>query len=592
MKIRINDREIEAKAGDLLREVLLANDILFDFPCGGGGSCGQCTVEIEPASGVVGPSRHGLPLACKAVLQANCSVRLREQAGAWVGAAVTGEVLTDEADRLVRKLSIALSPPSLADQRSDWSRLRDAFRAEGIEAEVPDPVVLGDLAPRLRSDGWKADFLVEGRGLLAPWSREKAYYGFAVDLGTTTIDVALYDLETGEQKGRQTLFNRQVAYGADVISRAEAFRRYRSDVRSAASSTIAEAAEALLEEAQVAAANVVRTVVVGNPIMVHILLGLDPFQLTQAPYIPLIADPVRRPPAEFGWAFQAKGMVETLPLISAYVGADTVGVIVALGLSNETRTSLALDVGTNGEIVLARGGRLTATSAAAGPAFEGAQISCGSRAVAGAITHVTVDSEGVTYRVLGGGPGRSICGTALIMAVAGMLDRGVIDETGRIVEAADIPAAALRERLFEHEGLPAFALTEDRRVFITQKDVRELQLAKAAIRTAIESLLEETETAWSQIERVHLAGNFGAGMSISSEMRIGLLPPMPRERVDAVGNAALRGAALALLSRSSREEAFRAARLCSYVELAGRPEFQQRFADAILFSSGADWGGP
>ena len=592
MKIRVNDRELEAKAGDHLREVLLANDILFDFPCGGGGSCGQCTVEIEPASGVVGPSRQGLPLACKAVLQADCSVRLREQAGGWVGAAATGEVQTDEADRLVRMLSIALSPPSLADRRSDWSRLRDALHAEGIEAEVPDPVVLGDWAARLRSDGWRADFLIEGGGLLAPWAREKAYYGFAVDLGTTTIDVALYDLGTGELKGRQTLFNRQVAYGADVISRAEAFRRCPSEVRSAASSVIAEAAEALLEEAQVAAANVVRTVVVGNPIMVHILLGLDPFQLTQAPYIPLIAEPVRRPPAEFGWAFQAQGMVETLPLISAYVGADTVGVIVALGLSNETRTSLALDVGTNGEIVLARGGRLTATSAAAGPAFEGAQISCGSRAVAGAITHVTIEPEGVTYRVLGGGPCRSICGTALIMAVAGMLDRGVIDETGRIVEAADIPSAALRERLFEHEGLPAFALTEDRRVFISQKDVRELQLAKAAIRTAIESLLEETGTAWSQIEYVHLAGNFGAGMSISSEMRIGLLPPMPRERVDAVGNAALRGAALALLSRSSREEAFRAARLCSYLELAGRPEFQQRFADAILFSSGADGEGP
>jgi len=168
-----------------------------------------------------------------------------------------------------------------------------------------------------------------------------------------------------------------------------------------------------------------------------------------------------------------------------------------------------------------------------------------------------------------------------------MLDRGVIDETGRIVEAEEVGSQALRERLFEREGLLAFALTEDRSVFITQKDVRELQLAKAAIRTAIESLMAETGTAWSQIERVHLAGNFGAGMSVSSEIRIGLLPPTPLERVDTVGNAALRGAALVLLSRSGREEACRAARLCRYVELAGRPEFQQSFADALLFSWGA-----
>jgi uncharacterized 2Fe-2S/4Fe-4S cluster protein (DUF4445 family) len=584
LKVRIEDRVFEARPGDALRDVLLANDILFDFPCGGGGSCGQCTVEVEPASGVEGPLHNGLPLACQAVLRADCTVRLREQAGEWVGAAATGEVEIDESDRLVRKLTLTLSPPSLEDQRSDWSRVSEALTTAGIESTDPAPAMLGDLAERLRSDDWKAHLLVEGKSVLGPFPRQKACYGFAVDLGTTTVDVGLYDLETGNQVGRRTLFNKQVAYGADVISRTAAFRKDGSAVRLAASSTIAEAAETLLEERQVPTASVVRTVVVGNPIMLHILLGLDPFQLTQAPYIPLITDTVRRPPAEFGWSFQGKGVVETVPLISAYVGADTVGVIVALGLVAKTGISLALDVGTNGEIVLARGGQLAATSAAAGPAFEGAQISCGSRAIAGAITHITVKPTGVTYRVLGGGPGRSICGTALIMAVAGMLDCGVVDDSGRIVDPEEVSSENLRERLFERDGLPAFALTEDRSVFITQKDVRELQLAKAAIRTAIDSLLEETGTAWPQIERVHLAGNFGAGMSISSEIRIGLLPPTPLERVDAVGNAALRGAALVLLSRSSREEALRAARLCRYVELAGRPEFQQRFADALLFS--------
>jgi uncharacterized 2Fe-2S/4Fe-4S cluster protein (DUF4445 family) len=203
--------------------------------------------------------------------------------------------------------------------------------------------------------------------------------------------------------------------------------------------------------------------------------------------------------------------------------------------------------------------------------------------VAGAITHVAVLPDGVRCRVLGNGPGRSICGTALIMAVAGMLERGVIDETGRIVDAADVPDASLRERLFARDGQPAFALTDDRDVFITQKDVRELQLAKAAIRTAIESLLAESGIAWSDVDRVHLAGNFGAGMSVSAEMRIGLLPPGPIERVDAVGNAALRGAALVLLSRSSRDLAAEAAGACRFVELAGRPEFQERFAEAMLF---------
>ncbi len=583
MKVVVDDRILDAEPGARLRELLLANDILFDFPCGGRGSCGQCTVEVEPPSAVAGPLRHGRPLACKAVLLADCTVRLREQERAWSGAAATEEAVTDEADRLVRAATVTLPEPSLADQRSDWTRLRDALAASGLRLPPPQPAALEELSAGLRSDSFKAHFLLEGDCLLAPWRAGKAFLGFAVDLGTTTVDVALYDLDSGRQRARRTLFNRQAAYGADVISRAQAFRAYRTAVRSAACLTIAEAAEALLEECGAAAANVVRTVVVGNPIMIHILLGLDPMQLTHAPYVPLITDPVRRPPSDFGWSFQGRGMVETLPLISAFVGADTVGVIVALDLPDEAGISLAVDVGTNGEIVLARGGRLAATSAAAGPAFEGAQISCGSRAVPGAITHVAVTPGGVRCRVLGERPGRSICGTALIMAVAGLLERGIIDETGRIADPADVPDAPLRDRLFEREGQRAFALTEDRSVYITQKDVRELQLAKGAIRTAIESLLAESGVSWSDVERVHLAGNFGAGMSVSAEMRIGLLPPAPLDRVDAVGNAALRGAALVLLSRSSRDLAARAARECRFVELAGRPEFQERFAEAMLF---------
>lgn len=583
MKVVVGDRVLEAEPGAHLRDLLLAHDILFDFPCGGRGSCGQCTVEVEPRSAVRGPQRDGRPLACQAVLRADCTVRLREQETAWTGAAATAEALTGEADRLVRPAAVALAEPSLADQRSDWSRLSEALAAEGIAAPQPEPGLLEEISASLRADSFRACLLVEGHRLLAPWRRGAAFFGFAVDLGTTTVDVALYDLGSGRQKGRRTLFNRQAAYGADVISRAQAFHDDRAAVRRAAAATIGEAADALLQECGVAAADVVRTVVVGNPIMIHILLGLDPMQLTHAPYIPLVTDPVRRPPSEFGWSFQGRGVVETLPLISAFVGADTVGVIVALDLPGQPGTSLAVDVGTNGEIVLARGGRLTATSAAAGPAFEGAQISCGSRAVSGAITHVAVAPEGVSCRVLGGGPGRSICGTALIMAVAGMLERGVIDETGRIVDPSEVPDPPLRRRVFERGRQRAFALTDDGGVFVTQKDVRELQLAKAAIRVAIESLLAESGTAWSEVDRVHLAGNFGAGMSVSAEMRIGLLPPAPIDRVDAVGNAALRGAALVLLSRSSRDLAAEAARRCTFVELAGRPEFQDRFAEAMLF---------
>jgi uncharacterized 2Fe-2S/4Fe-4S cluster protein (DUF4445 family) len=257
--------------------------------------------------------------------------------------------------------------------------------------------------------------------------------------------------------------------------------------------------------------------------------------------------------------------------------------ILALGLDRTPGASISVDIGTNGEVVLSQNGRLYCTSAAAGPAFEGAQIACGMRAIPGAICHVRIAEKQILYDVLGDVKPTGLCGTGLIRLVALLLDSGVLDDTGRLLSAEEIKEDFLRERLFSHNGVAAFSVTEDRTVYVTQKDIRELQLAKGAIRTAIESLLDEVGTSWEEIDAVRLAGNFGAGMDGRAEQRIGLIPLIDSSHIDVVGNAALRGAALALVSKTYREKAIEVPRFCSFIELAGKADFQAKFSESMFF---------
>jgi len=266
------------------------------------------------------------------------------------------------------------------------------------------------------------------------------------------------------------------------------------------------------------------------------------------------------------------------------VGADTVGMIVALGLDQEKATTLSIDIGTNGEMVLAQGGTLLATSTAAGPAFEGAQISCGMRALPGAIVAVSISLDGsVALQTVENEAASGICGTGLISALAQLLEREVVDATGRLRDAPEVIISPLRDRLFSRDGERAFALTEDRSVYISQKDIRTLQLAKGAVRTGIDTLLSVTGLPTEGLDRLRLAGNFGAGLDARAAMRIGLVPPMDLEKVEVAGNAALRGTVMSLLSPEDNQRADRAARSARFIELGGRPEFQARFMEAMLF---------
>ncbi len=589
--LRPSNRALDARLGEPLRALLVRAGVELDYPCGGKGTCRQCRLSIEPATesgrGKLpqDEATRGVRLACQAVVEGDCIVTIPEER---IGRRAWKLVVREEDIRVSvppssRRLSVPLPRPSLEDQRPDWERFSAALGSLGVAAPLPDPASLEELASRVRAGDWTVEAIADDGELVWLAGADHAL-GLAVDLGTTTVDLALLDLETGALLGRAAFLNRQVSFGADVVSRAQAFHAERAPVRRAALETIEEGAWTLLSAAGAGAERILKTVVVGNPIMIHILNGIDPFQLTMVPYLPVTCSAVTSRASDLGWTFQQRGSVTTLPLVSAYVGADTVAMMISLDLAAERGTSLAIDIGTNGEMVLARRGELITTSTAAGPAFEGAEISCGMRALEGAITGVAIREDGtVGCSVVGGARPRGICGTGLVSAVAALLDRGVIDATGRFAEPADIPGPALAARLFQHEGQASFALSDDRRVFLSQGDVRKLQLAKGAVRTGIETLLEVTGVSRERLDSLRLAGNFGAGLDARAAMRIGLIPELDPAKVKVVGNAALRGAVLALLSRPHARAGEQVARAAKFVELGGKPEFQMRFAEAMMF---------
>jgi uncharacterized 2Fe-2S/4Fe-4S cluster protein (DUF4445 family) len=601
---------IHARPGEAFRSVLLREGVLIDFPCGGEGRCGQCRIKVfpPPASGRGDDLSlaDDMRLACLARVEGDCRLTLPRGRGGEQKLFARRVAEKAEGGHLysgrpqIRRQPVQAAPASLQDPRPDCERLLDALASPPAAADAPagapgyvrvPPGLLAEISATLRANRFRAEAVLDGDLLvgLDPPGGDPAgpSVGMAVDVGTTSVDIGLYDAESGALIARRLVPNRQSAFGADVISRSQHYQTEPKAVRQAVLASITAGARSLLAEQNIAASRLVRSVLVGNPIMLHILHGINPQPLTVAPYIPVFAASLRRPPQDFGFDFQKRGQVETLPLISAYVGADTVGMMLALDLEHSGEVSLAVDIGTNGEIVLAGKNGLIATSTAAGPAFEGAQISCGLRAVAGAVSAVKLfpDREPV-LTVLGGGRPRGLCGSGLISCVAALLEAGLLDDSGRLLKPAEIGAEGYRRHIIRIDGQPAFRLDRpgrQSRLYLTQKDIRQFQLAKAAVRTGIELLLAETETKPADIQRLRLAGNFGSGLEVGQAMRVGLIPELPLEKIDLVGNAALRGAALVLVSEDYRRRARALPGSCRFLELSGREDFQKRFIEALLF---------
>ncbi|HEX5618443.1 MAG TPA: ASKHA domain-containing protein [Solirubrobacteraceae bacterium] len=564
------------------------NGVAIDSTCGGHGTCKKCKVRIEdgdvPVSEVdpraFSPDelREGWRLACRAPAREDLVVHVpplqTRPKAALVG--VGRHVILRPA---VQKRHLVLEEPSLEDQRSDVERVLAAL--DDLEPRVELSVVR-TLGKILREAHFDVTAVVCDDLLIAvePGDTSTRRFAIAFDLGTTTVVATLLDLETGQPAAVRSMLNRQQPHGADVISRVSATMLddgALAVLEARAHETLAELTTEVCEEAGVDPAEVYEIAVVGNVTMIQLALGIDPEPLSMAPFIVASHDLPPATAADFGVAVHPRAPAVVFPSLGAYVGGDIVAGMLATGITRDKRLRLFIDVGTNSEIALGSHDRVLATAAPAGPAFEAAQIRCGMRAADGAIEGVRIDGDEIELQVIGDVEPVGICGSGLVDCVAELVDAGLLDHSGRFVQEP----SALADRLTKIGEERVFMLTDD--VYLSQRDVRELQFAKASIATGWHILLRELGVDVEDIQQVLLAGSFGAYLSPASAVRIGLVPRMALPRIVSAGNVASEGAKMAALSVRERAEARSIVHEVDYIELSGREDFNDMFIDQLAF---------
>lgn len=599
-------RAVYCLEGTLLVEAAVRAGIVLDTPCGGQGTCGKCRVDItvgapEPCAV---DRKHFSAEELAAGARLACQTRIADEMTVRIPAAARffeQKILTDGAgmqvplNPTVTKHHLILPEPSLEDQRADADRVLDSLE---IKLE-PCIEVLNEMPDFIRKHKFDITAVVAEDRLLAleGGDTSEKNYGVAFDIGTTTVVGFLVDLHTGRELAVAARTNPQVAFGDDVVTRishagtANGRRQLQEIIVGCLNEIITECCE----QSGIAYGHLYEATVVGNTTMNHLFLGIDPEYVAQAPYVAAVRRSVNVCGRELGVRIHPRGIVHALPNIAGFVGADTVGAILASGMHEAEKPVVVIDIGTNGELVAGNRDRLIACSTAAGPAFEGARIKFGMRAAAGAIDKVIMDAD-VEYNVIGNVAPRGLCGTAVIDLVAELLRVGAVDETGRLLPPGEMPAhtpEAIKKRVVEGEDGLYFVvvLAEETQldgpIFLTQRDIREMQLAKGAIAAGVNILLAEAGIGLDNLDRVLLAGAFGNFIRRKMAKRIGLLPDVPSERIRYIGNAAGAGARMALLSQRCKDEANAISERVEYLELAARPDFQMEFALAMMFPAGS-----
>ena len=593
--------EVRVPSGTPVFDAASWNGIAIDSTCGGHGTCKKCKVRVlegdvpvssvDPRAFGADELRDGWRLACRAPARGELVIEVpplqTRPKAALVG--VGRHVILRPS---IQKRHLVLEEPTMEDQRSDFERLQDAL--EDLEPRA-GLAVLRTLGRVLRSADWNVTAVVADEELIdvEPGDTTARRFAIAFDLGTTTVVATLLDLETGTPAAVQSMLNRQQPFGADVITRISATMMDDAaldSLQQRAQETMAQLTEEVCAEARVDPGEVYEITLCGNVTMTQLALGIDPEPLSMAPFVVTTHDPPPLRASDFGVPVHPRAPAFAFPSLGAYVGGDIVAGMLATGLTRDKRLRLFIDVGTNSEIALGNQDAVVATAAPAGPAFEAAQIRCGMRAADGAIEGVRIADGELSLEVIGDVAPVGMCGSGLVDCVAELVAAGLLDHSGRFADdetaAAIAPALADRltfvgkERVFVMHWRgkdPADA------VFLSQRDVRELQFAKASIATGWNILLGELDVKPEDVSQVLLAGSFGAYLSPSSAIRIGLVPRMALPRIVSAGNVAGEGAKIAALSHRERAEARAIVREVRYVELSGRADFNDRFIDQLAF---------
>ncbi len=582
----------------LLENIHRIPSVNIDAPCGGKGTCGKCRVRIlEGKVSPPGPEElkllserelaDGIRLACKTRAEGPVTIRVNHGSGD-ARIKTSGKLsYTGPLNPLFRKQKVSLPPADIEDQRSMESRLLSALPAS---CSLPHKI-RHQLAVLQRQQVYDLTLCFCGDEITAvhPGHDESPLSALAVDIGTTTVVVYLVDLETGAILGNASALNAQKAFGADVISRIE----YAGDDAEKLESLqirimgqIQSLCFEVLNENGVGIETLAGVFAAGNTTMMHILQGISPRTIAEAPFIPVSTESMILTPSDLGSDLPAHIRFVLLPSLSGYIGADIVAGILASQMAVSEDLSLLVDIGTNGEIALGNREGLVSCSTAAGPAFEGANIQCGSAGVPGALSVFQKDGDAVLWETIADEPASGICGSGIIDITAYLLKTGLADYTGRLQDESDWGDTPPDESrlLRESDGETRMVWDENNPdLFFSQKDLREVQLAKGSIAAGIHTLIKEAGYTMDDIKHVYLAGGFGSYIDKQSALAIGLIPPELKGKIESVGNSCGAGVIRCTLNRDELKRCEEIREKTEYIELSSHPGFQEEYMMQMYF---------
>ncbi len=606
---------VEIPTGTLLSDAAHLAGIDIGQPCGGQGRCGRCavivtdgtvrrrsTLRLSPVD-----VEQGYALACQSVVEGDAVIHVPPQEK--IERRLTTDRIVAEVTvpsgyeytfaQTVRRIHLTLNPPSMDDQTDDWSRLQTAFRLQHQMENVSCSVtVLRKMGEVLREGDWRGTAIIETTGLsdhatirlidLRPGHEDEysPLWGCAIDIGTTTVSLWLADLVTGQVKAQVAEYNGQIARGEDVVSRIiySGKNGGRDDLRQRVLETMNNLLEIACKRVKANPADVVKAAIAGNSTMMHLLLGIPARSIRLSPFITTVNHPPLMTAREVGLKTCPEAVVDCLPGVASYVGADITAGVLSSGLDDAENVTLFLDVGTNGETVLGNRDWLVTCACSAGPAFEGAGVVNGMRATTGAIEEVWINSETLepTCRVIGGGKPKGICGSGLISLLSEAFLTGILDKGGNV----NLMAGSSRVREGAHGGEYVVAWGAESEsgedIVLSRVDVDNLLRAKAAIYAGFTVLAENVGIPLETVDKVLIGGSFGKYINVEKAVQIGLLPDIDWNRFEFLGNTSVKGAYYALLDWRTRERITEIAKRMTYIELSADNSFYEAFTSALF----------
>lgn len=599
-------RKVEARKETPLLDLAREAGVQIESICGYAGKCGKCRIVVTSGAANLSKAteseknlvsekdrRAGMRLACQANIKSFGKIVVEVPEGSMRGhhrllaAGVEPKVKLSPA---LKKVVLRLPPATLKDLRADDDRLLDVLFKKAHMRSSISPGVHGRIPEALRKQDWVTTVtLYRDQEVIQvePGDTSRNLFGVAVDIGTTKVVAYLIDLFTGEIAATESMPNPQIPYGEDLMSRISYTIKERDGagrLQYAIVDGINTLVTRLCTAKGISRDDVLEMMVVGNTAMHHLFFGIPAQHVAAAPYAPAVRTSLTVSPSHIGVNIYPFGKISSLPNVAGFVGADAVADLVSSGLYNDKNIGMMIDIGTNTEIIAGNKRKLLSCSCASGPAFEGAHIKFGMRASTGAIERVWIDPSTleVNLRTVDDAPARGICGSGIVDAVSELFKAGALDPSGKLLASENARVRRGKEGLSEFVLATGGDTATGEDITITQHDIQEIQLAKAAIFTGVSILMKRLRIKPSELAHVYAAGAFGTYVDASSAINIGMYPEVPVERISFIGNAAGSGARMCLRSVEKRELADQLSRQVQYVELAAEKEFQKEFAQAMF----------